>query len=109
MVATLVVLDVERLHAVLPHVLKVHWLHGFVRTGHSLDSRSPLDLVPRQLERLYDCLCLSHRNEGVNALSALADMLREGGSDQSSNRCLLSINRHDDPHNVTAATRERLI
>jgi hypothetical protein len=35
-------------------------------------------------------------------------MLREGASDQSSNRCLLSINRHDDPHNVTAATRERL-
>jgi hypothetical protein len=74
----------------------------------NFDSRFPLDLVPRQLERLHDCLCLSHRNEGVNALSALADMLREGASDQSSNRCLLSTNRHDDPHNVTAATRERL-
>jgi len=84
----------------LTHVLEVHRLDWVTetRTGHSSDSRSRLDLVPRPLERLHDCLCLSHRNESVNALSTVADVLREGTSDHGSNRCLLSTNGHETPH-----------
>jgi hypothetical protein len=52
------------------------------------------DLVPCLFKGLHDCLRLSDRNEGVNALSRLADVLREGASDYSSNRCFLSTNIH---------------
>jgi Ribbon-helix-helix protein, copG family len=70
------------------------------RTGHSRGSRSRLDIVPRPFERLHDCLRLSDRNKGVHAQSTLADVLREGASDYSSNRCLLSTNGHGVSHNV---------
>jgi hypothetical protein len=95
----LAALDVERPHAVRAHVRQVHGLDGFVGTGHNRGSGFRLDLVPRQLERFHNCLCLSDRNESVNALPALTDVVRESAGDHSSNRCLLRTNRHEDPHN----------
>src|SRR6516162_7247330 len=108
-VPALIALDPRGPHAVLTHVLEVHRLDRVIetRTGHSRDSRSRLDLVPRQFERLDDCLRPSDCNEGINALSTLTDLLSQGASDHSSNRCLLSTNRHEAPHNVLQSV-ERL-
>jgi hypothetical protein len=86
--------------------IEVHRLDRVIetRTDHCPDSRSRPDLGPRPFERLHDRLRLSDCNEGVNALSTHANVLREGASDHGSNRCLLSTNGHEAP-TVKAATR----
>ena len=108
-VPALIALNPQGPHAILTHVLEVHRLDRVIetRTGHNRASRSRLDLVPRQFERPHDCLRPSDCNEGINALSTLADLLRQGASDHSSNCCLLSTNRHGAPHNVLQSV-ERL-
>jgi hypothetical protein len=84
-----------RLRACAARIRAASAVRSAASTLRSATADPAAEVMPTQFERLDDCLRLSDCNEGVNALSTLADAICDGASDHGSNRCLLSTNRSD--------------